>query len=323
MRFGKTFASYELAKKMGLKRVLVLTFKPAVESAWREDLMTHVDFEGWQFVSNKDAHNNNLNIDEQYAKADKTRPIVVFGSFQDLLGTNESGGIKAKNEFIHSDNWDLVIFDEYHFGAWRENAAKLFERPDDEDVDFDQEEYSKKEAGNAYNESFLPITTRYYLFLSGTPFRALNSGEFIEEQIFNWTYSDEQKAKESWRGSNNPYLSLPRMVLMTYKIPDSIRQIAMQGEFDEFDLNVFFSAKTEKNRPESAKFVYENEVQKWLDLIRGAYLPSNVDDLKLGQDKRPPMPYSDVRLMSVLTHTLWFLPNVASCYAMHNLLMLE
>ena len=321
MRFGKTFASYELAKKMGLKRVLVLTFKPAVESAWREDLMTHVDFEGWQFVSNKDAHNNNLNIDEQYAKADKTRPIVVFGSFQDLLGTNESGGIKAKNEFIHSDNWDLVIFDEYHFGAWRENAAKLFERPDDEDVDFDQEEYSRKEAGNAYNESFLPITTRYYLFLSGTPFRALNSGEFIEEQIFNWTYSDEQKAKESWRGSNNPYLSLPRMVLMTYKIPDSIRQIAMQGEFDEFDLNVFFSAKTEKNRPESAKFVYENEVQKWLDLIRGAYLPSNVDDLKLGQDKRPPMPYSDVRLMSVLTHTLWFLPNVASCYAMHNLLM--
>ena len=321
MRFGKTFASYELAKKMGLKRILVLTFKPAVESAWREDLMTHVDFEGWQFVSNKDAHNNNLNIDEQYAKADKTRPIVVFGSFQDLLGTNESGGIKAKNEFIHSDNWDLVIFDEYHFGAWRENAAKLFERPDDEDVDFDQEEYSKKEAGNAYNESFLPITTRYYLFLSGTPFRALNSGEFIEEQIFNWTYSDEQKAKESWRGSNNPYLPLPRMVLMTYKIPDSIRQIAMQGEFDEFDLNVFFSAKAEKNKPESAKFVYESEVQKWLDLIRGAYLPSNVDDLKLGQDKRPPMPFSDVRLMNVLTHTLWFLPNVASCYAMYNLLM--
>lgn len=321
MRFGKTFAAYELAKKMALKRVLILTFKPAVESAWREDLMTHVDFEGWQFVSNKDAHNNNLNIDEQYAKADKTRPIVVFGSFQDLLGTNESGGIKAKNEFIHSDNWDLVIFDEYHFGAWRENAAKLFERPDDEDVDFDQEEYGKKEAGNAYNESFLPITTRYYLFLSGTPFRALNSGEFIEEQIFNWTYSDEQRAKESWRGSNNPYLPLPRMVLMTYKIPDSIRQIAMQGEFDEFDLNVFFSAKTEKNRPESAKFVYENEVQKWLDLIRGAYLPSNVDDLKLGQDKRPPMPYSDVRLMNVLTHTLWFLPNVASCYAMYNLLM--
>lgn len=49
-------------------------------------------------------------------------------------------------------------------------------------------------------------------------------------------------------------------------------------------------------------------------------MPSNVDDLKLGQDKRPPMPYSDTRLLNVLSHTLWFLPNVASCFAMKNLL---
>lgn len=319
MRFGKTFASYQLAKKMGFTRVLVLTFKPAVESAWREDLMTHVDFEGWQFIANRDAAGNHVNIDQEFARADKSKPIVVFGSFQDLLGTNEAGGIKAKNEFIHTDNWDLVIFDEYHFGAWRENAKKLFEDPDDEDAaDFDAEKYQIEEAGNAYNETFLPITTGHYLFLSGTPFRAINSGEFIEDQIYNWTYSDEQRAKESWVGSGNPYLSLPRMVMLTYRIPDSIRQIAMQGEFNEFDLNVFFSAK---GKGEEAKFVYENEVQKWLDLIRGSYLPSNIDDMKLGQDKRPPMPYSDTRLLNVLSHTLWFLPNVASCQAMYNLMM--
>ena len=107
------------------------------------------------------------------------------------------------------------------------------------------------------------------------------------------------------------------MVLMTYKIPESIRQIAQQGEFNEFDLNVFFSAK---GKGAEAHFVYENEVQKWLDLVRGAYLPSSIDDLKLGQDKRPPMPYSDTRLLNVLSHTLWFLPNVASCEAMYNLL---
>lgn len=123
-----------------------------------------------------------------------------------------------------------MIFDEYHFGAWRENAKKLFENPDEEEsADFDAEKYSMEEAGNAYNETFLPITTSYYLFLSGTPFRAINSGEFIEDQIFNWTYSDEQRAKENWVGSGNPYLSLPRMVMLTYRIPDSIRQIAMQG----------------------------------------------------------------------------------------------
>lgn len=318
MRFGKTFASYELCKKMGFKRILVLTFKPAVESAWHEDLISHVDFAGWQFVSNKDAHNNKIDIDKAYNNADKSKPIVVFGSFQDLLGTNENGGIKAKNEFIHINNWDIVIFDEYHFGAWRENAKKLFENPDEEaEADFDVEKYQREEAGNAYNESFLPITTSYYLFLSGTPFRAINSGEFIEEQIYNWTYSDEQYAKNSWVGSNNPYLALPRMIMMTYKIPESIRFIAQQGEFDEFDLNVFFSAK---GKGTEAYFVYENEVQKWLDLIRGAYLPSSIDDLKLGQDKRPPMPYSDTRLLNVLTHTIWYLPNIASCYAMYNLI---
>ena len=141
MRFGKTFAAYQLAKRLGAKRVLVLTFKPAVQSAWREDLVRHVDFEGWQFISNKDARDTHVNIDTQYAMADKSKPIVVFGSFQDLLGTNENGGIKAKNEFIHADNWDLVIFDEYHFGAWRENAKKLFENPDEEDTDFDIEKY--------------------------------------------------------------------------------------------------------------------------------------------------------------------------------------
>ena len=318
MRFGKTFASYQLVKKMGLSRVLVLTFKPAVESAWREDLVSHIDFEGWQYISNKDARNNNLNIDDEFRRADKSRPIVVFGSFQDLLGTNESGGIKTKNEFIHKTNWDLVIFDEYHFGAWRERAKELFEKEDEEDsVEFDAEKYQKEEASNAINETWLPISTCYYLFLSGTPFRAINNGEFIEEQIFNWTYSDEQRAKAEWKGSDNPYKALSRMVMLTYRMPDEIQDVAKQGEFDEFDLNVFFSAVGKGNE---ARFKYENEVQKWLNLIRGSYLPASVDDLKLGQDKRPPMPFSDTRLLNVLSHTLWFLPNVASCFAMANLL---
>lgn len=318
MRFGKTFASYQLAKKMNMSRILILTFKPAVESAWREDLVSHIDFEGWQFISNKDARNNNLNIDQEFIRADKSKPIVVFGSFQDILGSNESGGIKTKNEFIHTTNWDLVIFDEYHFGAWKERAKELFEKEDEETtVDFDAEKYKQDNADNAINETWLPISTRHYLFLSGTPFRAINTGEFIEEQIFNWTYSDEQRAKAEWKGNGNPYLALPRMVMLTYRMPDEIQEVARQGEYDEFDLNEFFSTE---GKGKNAKFKYENEVQKWLNLIRGSYLPASVDDLKLGQDKRPPMPFSDTRLLHILSHTLWFLPNVASCYAMANLL---
>lgn len=309
MRFGKTFASYLLAQKMRAKRVLVLTFKPAVQSAWQEDLENHVLFDGWQFVSRGGL---------SYEDCSKKKPIVCFGSFQDFLGTNENGGIKARNEWVHTTHWDLVIFDEYHFGAWRENAKKLFESEDEENLDaFDQEKYIKEEAGNAQNEESLPITTDHYLFLSGTPFRALNSGEFIEEQIYSWTYSDEQSAKENWKKEPNPYAALPRMVMMTYQIPESIKEIAKGGEFNEFDLNLFFAAE---GTGDATEFKHKEHVQKWLDLIRGSYLPSTTDDLKLGNNKKPPMPFSDTRLLNVLSHTVWLLPGVASCYAMANLL---
>ena len=321
MRFGKTFATYELCKAMDFKKILVLTFKPAVESAWQEDLARHVHFKGWQFVSNKEAKFDEAKLNEQYDACDKSRPIVVFGSFQDLLGTNDLGGIKAKNEFIHTTNWDIIVFDEYHFGAWRENAKNLFEKFDEEDNDFDLEKYQLEEAGNAINESFLPITSRHYLYLSGTPFRALNSGEFLEDQVFNWTYSDEQAAKENWDKSlgENPYAALPKMVMLTYKVPDSITaNVAINEGYDEFDINEFFRAEVaEKGKVESARFVYEEDVQKWLKMIQGNYMP--VDGLKLGAE-RPPMPFSDTTLLNVLSHTLWFLPNVASCYAMYNLL---
>lgn len=302
MRFGKTFAAYQLAKKMDWRKVLVLTFKPAVQSAWQEDLLTHVDFKDWQFISS-----NGLNIDE----INKNKPFVCFGSFQDYLGKNDAGGIKAKNEWVHTINWDCVIFDEYHYGAWRENAKDLFEAEDKKEINF-----GEGEGIDYFDEETMPITTNAYLYLSGTPFRAITSGEFIEEQIFNWTYSDEQKAKEDWNGDNNPYSSLPRMVMLTYQLPDSIREIAMKGEFNEFDLNVFFSAFGENF---TAKFKYEDEVQKWLDLIRGSYLETSIDNLRLGA-KKPPMPFSDARLLNILSHTFWFLPSVASCNDMKNLI---
>ena len=302
MRFGKTFATYQLAKKLGWKRILVLTFKPAVQSAWDEDLKTHVDFAGWQFISR-----NGL----QYEEANSGQPIVCFGSFQDFLGKNSAGGIKPKNEWVHTINWDCVIFDEYHYGSWRESAKELFEAEDKKEIKF-----AEGEGIDYFSEDNMPITTNAYLYLSGTPFRAISSGEFIEEQIFNWTYSDEQRAKKEWVGTNNPYASLPRMVLLTYQLPDAIRQIAMQGEFDEFDLNIFFSADGEEDE---AKFIFENEVQKWLDLIRGSFSETNIDNLKLGA-KKPPMPFSDVSLLNLLSHTFWFLPTVSACYAMANLL---
>jgi hypothetical protein len=320
MRFGKTFATYQLAKKLGAKRVLVATFKPAVEDAWQADLESHVDFDGWQYLSR--------NSDTDPSKVSARKPLVYFGSFQDLLGHDAAGNIKPKNEWIHKVKWDLVVFDEYHFGAWRETAKELFEG--------EEEAVAKKEAKLEYaaglegmNEDFsmlseketefLPITTKAYLYLSGTPFKALATGEFIEEQIFNWTYTDEQRAKESFAamnpGQRNPYGALPQMRLLTYQMPDELLAVASGGEFDEFDLNTFFEAE---GTGRTAKFKHKSDVQKWLDIIRGGYTQKTVEHLKTGT--RPPFPYSDVRLLPYLQHSFWFLPNVAACLAMANLL---
>jgi hypothetical protein len=320
MRFGKTFAAYQLAKKLGAKRVLVVTFKPAVEDAWQTDLESHVDFDGWQYLSRASGSDP--------TQIDRNKPVVYFGSFQDLLGRDPAGNIKPKNEWLHTVNWDLVVFDEYHFGAWRDTAKELFEGEEEtvakketrleyaaglEDVNEDLAVLSEQET------EFLPITTRAYLYLSGTPFKALASGEFIEEQIFNWTYTDEQRAKAAFAADNsgkrNPYGALPQMRLLTYQMPDELVAVASAGEFDEFDLNEFFAAS---GTGVMATFKHKDDVQKWLDIIRGGHLPKSVEHLRTGT--RPPFPYSDVRLLPYLQHAFWFLPNVAACHAMANLL---
>jgi hypothetical protein len=320
MRFGKTFTSYQLAKRLGAKRVLVVTFKPAVEDAWASDLENHVDFDGWQYLSKSTGGDP--------TKIDPDQPVVCFGSFQDFLGRDSAGNIKPANEWIHTLNWDLVIFDEYHFGAWRDTAKELFEG---EEAAVAKAETKLEYAGDleTVNEDlgvlseaeaeFLPITTRAYLYLSGTPFKALATGEFIEEQIFNWTYTDEQRAKAEFAaahpGERNPYGALPQMRLLTYQMPDELLAIASAGEFDEFDLNEFFAAG---GTGVLATFTHKDDVQKWLSIIRGAYAPQTVEALKTGS--KPPFPYSDVRLLPYLQHAFWFLPNVAACQAMANLL---
>jgi hypothetical protein len=320
MRFGKTFTTYQLAKKLGAKRVLVVTFKPAVEDAWQTDLESHADFDGWQYRSR--------NSEMDLTKVNRKKPFVYFGSFQDLLGRDEAGNIKSKHEWLHKVEWDLVVFDEYHFGAWRETAKELFEGEEEvvavkestlaygkglEQVNEDLSVLSEKEA------EFLPIKTKAYLYLSGTPFKALATGEFIEEQIFNWTYTDEQRAKEEFVAKNpgkwNPYGALPQMRLFTYQMPDELVTIANAGEFDEFDLNAFFEVSGTYAKTE---FKHKSDVQKWLDIIRGGYAPRAVEHLKTGS--RPPFPYSDVRLLPYLQHSFWFLPNVGACQAMANLL---
>ena len=210
--------------------------------------------------------------------------------------------------------WDCLFVDEYHFGAWR-NAAKELHDEDD-----------KKEGEMAMPddlseiEETMPLKVRGYLYLSGTPFKAIANGEFNEDQIFNWTYADEQRAKFNWKGEgDNPYRELPQIVMLTYQMPENLREVAMKGEFNEFDLNKFFKAK--KNVNGDYVFELERDVRKFLNILHGSDLQIEVEN-KFDY-RAPALPYEDARLLSTLKHTFWFLPNVPACRAMERLLWLD
>jgi cell fate (sporulation/competence/biofilm development) regulator YmcA (YheA/YmcA/DUF963 family) len=312
MRFGKTFTTYQLAKQMGWTRVLVLTYKPAVEKAWREDLLMHVDFAGWRFKGKED----------KLPDPDAPSPLVWFASFQDVLGKNDDGSPKHKNEDIHLIEWDVVVVDEYHFGAWRDAARSLYLGDPQAGIDGDSSEKKGVETPDLDDdfadelEEAMPLDVRHYLYLSGTPFRALTEGEFLEDQVFNWTYGDEQRAKADWQEpAPNPYEALPQMLLLAYEMPEKLREAALNNN-SEFSLTEFF--RTEPDLEGTPRFVHHHEVQKWLDVLRG----QDITGLwaQVSNINRPPLPYEDTNLLSALRHTIWYLPSVDSCKAMHNLL---
>lgn len=245
-----------------------------------------------------------------------------FASFQDVLGTDDDGNPKVKNEGLYLIEWDAVVIDEYHFGAWRDAARSLYVNDRESGMTGDTSERKAVENPDldedfAQNlESTLDLDVANYLYLSGTPFRALTQGEFLEDQVYNWTYSDEQRSKANWSVLDaNPYAALPEMRLLTYDMPEKLRTVALNNN-SEFSLTEFF--RTEKLLYDTHQFVHEREVQKWLDLLRGqdiAGLWSSVSN-----QNRPPLPYEDTNLLRALQHTVWYLPNVAACTAMADLL---
>ena len=211
MRFGKTFTAYQLAKRLGAKRVLVVTFKPAVEDAWQTDLESHVDFDGWQYLSR--------NSDSDPTQINRTEAGRLFRLLPGSARPRQGGQHQAEERMAAQGELGprrlrriplrRVAGDRQGTVRGRGRRGRQEGEPSSsttaglEDVNEDFSELSEKET------EFLPITTKAYLYLSGTPFRALATGEFIEEQIFNWTYTDEQRAKEEFAAKHpdqwNPY----------------------------------------------------------------------------------------------------------------------
>lgn len=313
MRFGKTFTTYQLAREMGWKKVLVLTYKPAVRSAWRDDLLGHTDFIDWRYIDRETPTAVADSI------VDGVNPFVWFASFQDVTGRDAEGHPKLRNETLHIVNWDCIVIDEFHFGAATVTARELYDPQDQTEaafakvVDraFDQENDTE---ADLVNFDF-GLKTRFHLHLSGTPFKAITNGEYVEDQVFNWTYIDEQREKRKCEeaGGPNPYAELPRMEMYTYSIGGTAGQWAEDGEFNGFDLNTYFKAKKV-----GSGYVFEmpDYVASFLDLIRGKKQITG----GIIEGSKPPFPYEAAQFKEAVKHSVWYLPDVAACEAMAELL---
>lgn len=287
-RFGKTLTTHDLMRTLGVRKVLIVTNRPAIANSWFDDFTRFIGHQTtYRFVSESPSLAGRSPMTRKQWRAfsrdheDEDPRIVEFLSLQDLKGSQYFGGPYDKLKHIAQFDWDLLVIDEAHEGI---DTTKT-------DVAFDQ------------------IKRRWTLHLSGTPFKALAAGKFDQDQIFNWTYEDEQTARQQWEddGQENPYAELPTLNLLTYQISRMITDRLAEGvaiDEDEanidyaFDLNEFFATK------DNGFFEHEAEVIKFLDCLT----------------TNEKYPFSTPELRDEIRHSFWLLNRVASAKALEKLL---
>lgn len=289
-RFGKTLSTYDFVNRMDYKQVLIVTNRPAIANSWYEDFEKFIANNGknYCFVSELDSlkdkalsRNKWIDLLTKTEDTEKEPRQIAFVSLQDLKGARVFGGMYDKLEWVAAQEWDLLVIDEAHEGV---DTLKT-------EVAFDQ------------------IKRQFTLHLSGTPFKALANGKFSEEQIYNWSYLDEQSKKEALKDTDdNPYRHLPQLQLFTYQMSqmlgEDLKHADLEASEDSlaFDLNEFFAA--EEKAKNVYKFKHEKDVKKWL-----AALVTNEK-----------YPFSSEELRGKLKHTFWRLDRVDSAKAMKQLL---
>lgn len=287
-RFGKTLTTYDLMLELGVRKALIVTNRPAIANSWFDDFVRFIGHQTtYVFVSESPSLAARAPMtraqwrSHSLAHEDQDPRIIEFVSLQDLKGSQYFGGPYDKLKHIADFEWDLLVIDEAHEGV---DTTKT-------DVAFDQ------------------IKRQWTLHLSGTPFKALASGKFGADQIFNWTYEDEQTARENWAddAEENPYAALPTLNMLTYQVSRMIiDQLAVGVAIDEdeanidyaFDLAEFFTTK------DNGFFEHEAEIEKFLDCLTT-------------NDKYP---FSTPELRNEIRHSFWLLDRVASAKALEKLL---
>lgn len=309
MRYGKSFTTYKYCEDAGLDKILILTFIPAVESSWREDL-THIK-KHYDYYTD-----DNLKKPSFNPKA-ITDPYVVFLSLQNYLGKDRnSSETKDKIKKLQDVAWDLVILDEYHFGAWNERTQGTLESQEDLDKEYQSELKKTKDVLERFS-----INTKQTICLSGTPFKAIAKGEFTKENTFTYSYFDEQRNKYpnsdegDFKTVNPEYAHFPDMKIFGYNMTRLFQNMTASVFSGDtlygkkyFSLNRFFETRRDSNPNEPCVFVYEEEIKKWLSIIKGQ---STFGDK---------FPYSNADMLANNKHTLWLMPRVNAVHAMAKLL---
>ena len=282
-RFGKTLSTYDLIRRIDAVNVLIVTNRPAIANSWYDDFEKFIAGKtSYKFISESDSLKNRptLTRREFVEILDDDVRQIAFISLQDLKGSIYLGGDHDKLKWVTDLNWDLLVIDEAHEGV---DTFKT-------DIAFNK------------------IKRDFTLHLSGTPFKALAKGDFTEEQIYNWSYADEQLAKQNWsydQDEENPYEILPQLNLFTYQMSKMIgRELEEGAQLDgenidyAFDLSEFFATD------EKGKFIHEQDVRNWLDTLA----------------TNEKYPFSTKELRNELKHTFWLLERVSSAKALKILL---
>lgn len=311
MRFGKSYTTYKFCEEMNLDKILILTFVPAVESSWRDDL-DHI-LKNYNYRTDDDLRR------VEYSLYNEKEPFVMFLSLQNYLGKEKNTkDTKARLKKLQSIEWDLVILDEYHFGAWNDRTRGTFDESDNEMEEFDAD-YLKDLSTDVIKK--FSIRTDRTICLSGTPFKALASREF-GDAVYSYTYFDEQRNKYPKSADNdftevNPdYAQFPDMKIFGYNMSQmfgSIPGVAKcypQLKKSYFSLNNFFQTRRNINPDDPNRFVYEDEIKRWLMVIKSRSEEDGYD-----------FPYfPGGELVSNNRHSLWLMPSRDSTSAMAELL---
>lgn len=307
MRFGKSYTTYKYCEAANINKILILTFIPAVEASWKDDLL-HIK-KDYKYYTDKNLRNvffHLENLDE---------PYVLFLSLQNFLGKEKDGDVKEKIAKLKEEHFDLVILDEYHFGAWNERTQEKLE---DLDSAYSKELSKTKDVIDRFG-----IKTDKIICLSGTPFKVLARGEFTKDTTFTYSYFDEQKNKYPDSDKEPPsferidplYAQFPDMKIFGYNMSTLFGTLSDQTSSTDkflgksyFSLDKFFETRQDSNPDEPLVFVYEDEIKTWLEIIKGRST--------FGMD----FPYSNQKMLNNNKHTLWLMPSVNSCIAMTKIL---